>query len=599
MNREPRPPARPVEGVLAGLVVGLVALAVVSLALHLHAVGWKSVTTHAGAWAATTINFWLDRGGVAPLGVVVGEAPWASQNAAFRELMGWRIFAAGVAGLIAGTIAGIGFGSPPPAVWHVGGRRVTESPRRFRRALARREPLDGVPLHPAVRISRERERSHALLIAGTGAGKTQVILPLIAAAGKRGDRRLIYDFKGDLTETHYAPDVALLAPWDARGTAWDVARDVGDLAAARELAAALVPEPPSGNPMWSSGARQILTGLIVAQQARAPGAWSVAELARDASGTAEQIGVILQRHHPEAASLLAAGSGNATVASFQSNLTASLAGLHDLARAWGRTGAPRWSVRDWLDGRGPATVIVQGNTAAASTSGLLIRMIFRLILQRIGDPSFSSAEYPTWLFLDEFLQAGRVEPLLNVAETARSKNVRLVLAAQNFSRIRDLYGRDNADALAGTVGTILVGRSTGETAEWASRLAGQQIVRRYSRSITGRTDGDGSFTDTWQRQDEPVLRPAEFSSRLGTVGHGRRIRNRLVVLAGGDTLGLLSWPLTVPPRIAPAHVPVPASPVKIARTTATAGAEGDSPRDVLRRRRAAAQQAAHEQSQQE
>src|SRR5699024_10278789 len=124
-------------------------------------------------------------------------------------------------------------------------------------------------------------------------------------------------------------------------------------------------------------------------------------------------------------------------------------------------------------------------------------------------------------------QAGKIEPLLNIAEVARSKNVRLVLAARTISRIRDVYGREKADALASTVGTVMIGRSRGETARWASEQAGQRQIERWQRSVSVRAgrDGHDSISTHWRADHEPVMRPAEFDAALGVRVRGRRRRS--------------------------------------------------------------------------
>src|SRR5699024_188733 len=64
-------------------------------------------------------------------------------------------------------------------------------------------------------------------------------------------------------------------------------------------------------------------------------------------------------------------------------------------------------------------------------------------------------------------------------------------------------------------------------------------------------------------ENEPVMRPAEFDATLGVRGRGaRNTRIRMLMLAGGNTIGLLDWRLTRLAQIAPAHVPVEPTPAK-------------------------------------
>lgn len=548
-----RPPARPEDGIALGALVAIV----LTIGLLLAALLW-----HYGSVAVSADTAGYLRTGAADLWWLLHH-PRAFARPALPWLLlpPWQYAVITGVSASAGIVTGIAVGRTPAGVRYVRGRRITENAKFFAGSLAAREKADGLFLHPRVRLSREQERRHLLLIGGTGSGKTQVLAPLAARAINRGDQTLIYDYKGDITESLYSDNSLLIAPWDKRGAIWDIARDVSDIFAARALAAALIPLPQgAGDDQWARGGRQIFTGLIVAQQC-AGGNWTVADLALAASSGIEEMAAVMRRHWPEALPLLT-GSPR-TAASYVSTMTAGLAGLHDLSRAWRENTGPRFSIRDWLAGKSASNLIIQHNEAQGDLARLLLRMCLRLALQEISQPKFECAELPVWLFLDEFLQAGQIEMLLSIAETARSKNVRLVLTAQDINRIRDVYGHEQAAALAGLVGTLILGRSRGVNARWASEIAGQTVVERYSRSVSTQTGREGgSVQSQWREQVEPVFRAENFDAQLGAYPRKwwqvwrPRLVNRLLVLAGGDTIGQLAWPLTVLPKIAPAHVPV-------------------------------------------
>lgn len=479
-------------------------------------------------------------------------APPPDWSPALRWAIAWRDSIALVAGVSAGIYCGIRAGAAPPAERYVSGRQLIESPKQYARTIRRRETADGLRIHPRIPLSKNRESQHFLLLGLSGSGKTQVVHRLIRNAMARGDQSLVYDYKGDLT-AKYLDDATtvLLAPWDARSVAWDIAADVPDIASARELAAALIPLPQTGDSKWAAGARQVLTGLIVALQTTQPGQWSIHDLSRTVSADGKTLAATLREYFPEAAPLLADPSRNPGL-SYIASLLDHLAPVHDLARLWSPDDTARWSVRRWLGGGEAPRVIVGHNEGQTDLSGFLLRAVLRLVLQRLGSPDFECAPTPTWLFLDEFIQAGKLEPILSITEIARSKDVRAVLACQTISRLREIYGQNSADALADTIGTVLVGRSSGATAQWASDWAGNQNLDRFQAS-TSKTGGSTS----WQRVKEPVMPPEAFDARLGTFGRGRHLTNRLLMLAGGDEIALIDWPLLRVPTIAQAYVPAP------------------------------------------
>lgn len=553
MSRPPAPPADWAVGVAAGVLTAIVGSTIVwAIGITLISLRWWHAPllwlAASGTWLSAHAPMALHKLGLP--WTIAPVAPISQWPAGLDTQIGWATGSALAIGGVTGLVAGI-WAAEVPAEQRVGGRYLVNSPHRYARRLRRRERADGVRIHAQIPLARDRERRHLLAIGGTGSGKTQVLHRLISGSIPRGDQQLIFDYKGDLTSQYYDPATTLIAPWDGRSAAWDIAADVPDLAAARELAAALIPLPRSGDPKWANGARQILTGLIVALQQQSY-TWTVADLSRVASADGETIAATLRQHFPEAAALLTNPTTNPAT-SYLASLIDYLAPIHDLARLTSTEPddtRPRWSVRRWLDGDASPRVIVGHDQGQADLSRFMIAALLRLVLQRVGSADFDKPAAPTWLFLDEFIQAGQIESLVNIAEVARAKDIRLVLACQSIERLREVYGRDAADGLAGGVGTLVIGRCRGETARWASEQVGAQQLERYRASV-----GDNGGTRHWDRVSEPVMRPEAFDADLGTRGRGRRVSNRLLLLAGGNAVAQLDWPLWILRAIAPAHVP--------------------------------------------
>ncbi len=118
----------------------------------------------------------------------------------------------------------------------------------------------GIELPPGISMSRDRESRHIMITGGVGSGKTQTMRHLMMEALKRGDKMLVLDTKGDMTEG-LPGDIVLLAPQDARSAAWDVATDCQSKQDARELAARFIPK--SDDPMWAEAARELLVTCVV------------------------------------------------------------------------------------------------------------------------------------------------------------------------------------------------------------------------------------------------------------------------------------------------------------------------------------------------
>ncbi|CAG0926964.1 MAG: type IV secretion system DNA-binding domain-containing protein [Rhodocyclaceae bacterium] len=433
---------------------------------------------------------------------------------------------------------------------HIRGRRYIEGKAALSAftAASRREVEDegeGIRLHPSLPpISIKREARHFLVFGGVGSGKTQTILPMMLAAQRRGDALFVYDNKGDFTAK--LPDMpgvfkdktgrvvrrtiepVILAPWDVRSAVWDISADVNDKAAAREFAAAIVPESKS-SPMWSSAARQVLTGCLIELQQTKPGAWGFRDLAGLCfRGAIEEYQETMKRYFPEG--LMAVSASNVTSLGILINMQAFLSPVADLADAWPERPSPdrRFSLRHWLELERPIrrVVVVQGNGRFEQLAQGFAKSLFTLAAQTITDPAAvgESRSRRLWVFLDEFPQMGEMSRVAPMLEVGRSKGVRVVLGVQDIAQLKHVYGAERASAWQSLVANQIVCQlQPGATSKFvAEEIIGDREIERIAvSSSTGGGTAAGIFspggtqTSNIVRESRPVMLPSELQSKLG------------------------------------------------------------------------------------
>ena len=460
---------------------------------------------------------------------------------------------------------------------HIRGRRRLKGEAALTAWVkAEGENADGLRIHPKLpAITKSRETRHILIFGGVGSGKTQTLLPLMRDARERGDRMIIFDFKGDFTPgfpsrtaLHNGQEIevedAIFAPWDSRSVSWAVAQDVDTLSAAREFAARMIVEPGggSGSPMWANAARQVLVACLVELQSTKPRDWGFADLIAGLTRPVDQLTEAARRYFPEAVTALGDGQQqNVTTVGIRINLMSYLSVIFDLARAWPTTGI--FSIRDWLTEAGARrvkTVILQHNgqfeSLARAFNGAVLGLAGQLIKSNLVD---ESDERKLWLFLDEFPELGKVETILSLAAVGRSKGIRVVLVLQDISQSKKIYSEDDTNSIVSMVGTHVIARvSTGETAHYiAEKLIDEREVERLDVSTssgTGRAPGifttGGTRTSSWKTVREPVILPSELL-QLGPVpGQGVKV---LLSGIGEDVLEVLI-PFSDPRKLRPASV---------------------------------------------
>jgi len=250
------------------------------------------------------------------------------------------------------------FSFQQPTETHVRGLQYEPDDRRSA-ALARRQlrrsgygrPGAGwLTVHPAIALPPALTNTGVLVIGATGSGKTNFLLPILQQIVAGPHRSLILDVKGDFTATLRYPDDAfiLVAPWDGRGWRWDLAKDVTSLSQARLFAESCI--PPSDEPIWSTGARQIFAGVMHYLCVTRPEQWDLVDFIELTRLPDDELLRIVHQGNPDAARVLAnLENHNRTGQSILINLSAFIGPLSDLAWSWKACpNAPTFSIDAWL-----------------------------------------------------------------------------------------------------------------------------------------------------------------------------------------------------------------------------------------------------------
>ncbi|MDA8377922.1 MAG: type IV secretion system DNA-binding domain-containing protein [Planctomycetia bacterium] len=456
--------------------------------------------------------------------------------------------AGGVVGLAAGAALGWKIGDIPAEI-HVRGRKLTHDPKVAARVLRpprrffRKSPPPGVNLHPAIKISQQQECRHMLLLGGSGSGKTSILWPVINQSVARGDRALIFSFKGDFQQKAEF-GFSLLAPWDARSVRWQLGCDIRTRLHAESLAKTLIPTPEK-DPIWAQGAQGLLTAIISEVQAKYGENWGFFRLAQACSvalSDYDSLVSTVMNESPLARSFLM-GKDSKTTASYLAQMASNLSDVVNLGVAdFSNKGKP-WSVRDWLAGRTPNAAILgylpesEGLSQAFCSS-----IIEQTVKQILGFPDCAPDARRIWLFLDEVPQAGKIPSITSALEAARSKGCRVALGMQGVAQLEEHgYSKNTLRIWAGQCGIkIIANLSDPDDQKWASNLLGDRDLERYQSNISTQNSGNSGQSGGYQRATESVMLPASFGTDLFVDERKGGGPTALIVTA--KVAAIIKWP---------------------------------------------------------
>ncbi|SHN40529.1 Type IV secretory pathway, VirD4 component, TraG/TraD family ATPase [Duganella sacchari] len=389
---------------------------------------------------------------------------------------------------------------------------------------------------------------HMLVVAGTGAGKSTVLRPLVQTIVKHDEQMLLFDPKGEFTRAFEKP--ILIAPWDERGWAWDIGGDMRNIGFARRFAAALILQ--GTDPMWANAARQLVVGSLLYLQRKYGIYWGWRQIADTLALPQPSLLKIMSRHFPEA--VRAVERASVTTQGVLINLTAFCSPIFDLADAWGDTPADRRvSFFDWIKNPelAPRQIILQGNGAYPEITKGYVEGIFSVISGMVSSVELEdSPDRKVWIICEELPQMGKI-PIRPLFELGRSRGLRCIAVCQDLAQLEEVHGAQTVKSLVSMSGSILIGQvSQGDTAETLAKALGAREVER--RNISTSFGSGRSQSVSYARETIPLYTAAELGSRLGYDEDRKGVR---FALALEGNIYELFWP-TFPMKDArAAHIP--------------------------------------------
>jgi type IV secretory pathway TraG/TraD family ATPase VirD4 len=354
-----------------------------------------------------------------------------------------------------------------------------------------------------VRVPRERESSHFLMIGDTGAGKSSLIRQILMQVEERGETAIVYDPALEYTPQFYEPgrgDV-ILNPLDARMPYWSPCDEVRHEAEAEGLAAALFKDDPRTNPFFVMVPRQIFAHLLIEQPKRTP--QELLAILRDERELSKRL---KDTEHAAAIYPDAGPQRGGMIATLNSVSNA----LKLLPRK--EEAKTSWTATEWA-GQRQGWLFVTSPPEFRERLRPLISMWLDMLVLRLMNQGRPGVR-PVWLILDE-LQSLHALPQLHTAitESRKVKNP-VVLGFQGRSQLEELYGRKAEAMLSQPATKIFLRTDEANSAKWISQTIGEVEIERLRESRTeGHFPHKGRNSRNYQldRQTEPLVMPSEIA----------------------------------------------------------------------------------------
>ena len=364
---------------------------------------------------------------------------------------------------------------------------------------------------------------HCLAAGTSGSGKSLVQRLFLAEHLRRispgsDSRVFIYDAKSETTaflrHIGVSAPIYSLNPFESSedspvAVAWDIGKDITSPARANNLSYSMVTGEATGaNGYFVKAARIVVSAIIKSFIRHSGSSWRFSDLIY-ATSSWERMLEVLNRDEEGmriSGSFLAE---NTTGYNVSTTVIADMELYSPVAALWQRA-KHRLSIRDFL--KQEAIVLMGENETASATLDVLNQQIFGVYVEEVLAQTNSSTRR-NGLWIDEAQYAKPIlqsEKLQSFAAKARSKGGWMLIAFQDVEGFRLAAGDSKAadSIIAQCNNKVLLRMESFESAEWASKLAGQFETIEVFRSegSSWRQSDRGSE----QRVVKDVVLPSEF-----------------------------------------------------------------------------------------
>jgi type IV secretory pathway TraG/TraD family ATPase VirD4 len=392
-----------------------------------------------------------------------------------------------------------------------GSRIITAA--RYNRKVKRQKIAVDLPFG-TVKMPRAEEVKHTFIIGRPGSGKTQLLTPILKRLKQRGERAVVYDYKGDYVAKFYNPAADLIFnPLDRRSVGWNVFNEVTTPMDIEAMGFSLIPPAAArSDPFWSDAARGVFSGILhylYAQKETANRAiWE--QLTADSAQIAACLKSVAGgeagfRYIEDAGSRQAMGV--LAVMMQHTRCFEYMAGIDG-----------DFSIGDWIE-NGHGMIFI---TNYADVQGAL-RPILSLFIDLLARRLLSMADdYNRRIFflLDEFGTLQRLDAMVNLLTGSRSKGGSIFLGVQDIGQIDRLYSKDTRMSIVNACGNaVIFAVADPDNARYLSSKISDteytEMEKSYSMGVEDFRDG---VNLSQRKRKEPLFLPADLMSLPDMTG---------------------------------------------------------------------------------
>lgn len=354
--------------------------------------------------------------------------------------------------------------------------------------------IDGFPL------IKDSEVQHLLVHGTVGTGKSQLIMKLMHAIRKRGDRAIIYDKGCSFLPIFYQENKdVILNPFDERCSNWDLWCEAPKDSDFENMAESLIPMHGESEPFWVNAARTVFTSVVC--KMRHDKDRSLDKLLKLL--LTEEFSSLEQYLQGTPAATLVNSKIEKTAISILSVITTYIKSLQTLKDLHNKN--KNFSLRDYiLNDKNDGWLFISSNGEQHKTLKPLMSMWLSMasitLLSLLPD-----RERRIWFICDELPSLHKLPLLGETIAEVRKFGGCFVLGMQSFSQLTKVYGQSGAKEIFDLLNTRFFFRaSSSDMAKLVSNELGEEEIDETRENYSY---GANSIRDGISLSNQRITRP--------------------------------------------------------------------------------------------
>lgn len=432
-------------------------------------------------------------------------------DAAFSAML-WKLLAifvaAGIPSYLAGYPLFLGYfkkrSKEQTGNTYVRGAKLI-APKELAKQMKTHKDAADLPVGP-VRLPRSAEVKHLLFIGAPGTGKTNQASQMIERLVERGDKMIIYDFKGDYLAKFYDPGRDIIFnPLDTRCQGWNLFNELSRFMDIDAVAHSLIAQSYMQDPFWNDAARDVFSGIL--HYLYQNNARSNSDIWAAVTAPISHIaGWLKGTRGGERGYVYIQDASSKQAMSVVAVMMQYVKSFEYMSKADGS-----FSITEWLGDPKPGAIFITNYADVKDT----LRPILSLFVDLLGRKLLSMKDdrkRRVFFLLDEFGTLQRLSTIKDLLTLSRSKGGAVFIGVQDKGQIDKIYSPEFSQSILNACGNSIIYRvSDPVTAKYLSDRIGKTEILEVDQALSmGVSDNRDGVSLMQRSREKDLVLPSEI-----------------------------------------------------------------------------------------